>query len=73
MTPSAFGNAAGGSAGRSIGPMVVEEVITFGRVVNVIVRDGVKRAVRQLGDIVVVTEGLNLAPEIVVTVMIVTR
>ena len=65
MTPSRYGTAAGGQAGRGIPPFLIDEVILFGRA-STVVRRGVLRTIFKLGDIKVVTEKVG---RIVITII----
>lgn len=65
MVPSAFGKAAGGTAGRSVSTNIVEEVIKNGNRTTRLV-DGIVRTEHVLGDVHVITEE---AGKVVVTVI----
>jgi hypothetical protein len=65
MVPSAFGKAAGGTAGRSVSTNIVEGVIKNGNKTTRLV-DGVVRTEHVLGDVHVITEE---AGKVVVTVI----
>jgi len=67
MTPGGFGVAAGGSRGRGVPSLVVEDVLTNGNVVHTRVVNGKVRPTRELGDIRVTTEVLG-SVEIIITV-----
>jgi hypothetical protein len=55
MTPTGFGNAAGGSSGRSIAPEFIEKVINEGTASSTVV-NGVTRTIYTSGTVTVVTE-----------------